>query len=403
MAKPELLSPAGDHERLTAALRCGADAVYLASTQFGMRAAPKNFAPDTLAAAVNEAHAASAKVYLTVNTLPRCDETPLLPDFLRGAGEAGVDALIVADLGVLTLARRILPDMAIHASTQTGVVNELTANALGALGVSRIVLARELSLDEIRTIRERTDPAIGLECFIHGAMCMSVSGRCTISNFLADRDANRGACAQPCRWNYRLVEEKRPGVYLPVLEDEESTTILSARDLCMIDHLKELRDAGVTSFKIEGRAKTAYYVAVVTNAYRAAIDALERGEETPDWARRELETVSHREYSTGFYFGREGAKQTYVPDNYLQAWELAADADRAENGRLYVTERNRFSAGDALEILEPQRPPRRITVTDLRDGEGNPIACANHPLMKASMAFEGEIAPGAFLRRKKEP
>jgi len=401
MKKPELLSPAGDAERLSAALRYGADAVYLASTRFGMRAAPKNFAPDMLAAAAEQAHKCGARVYLTVNTLPRCDETPLLPDYLREAGRCGVDALIVADLGVLMLARKLLPDMELHASTQTGVLNELTANALGSLGVSRVVLARELSLEEIRAIRERTDPAIGLEAFVHGAMCMSVSGRCTISNFLADRDANRGACAQPCRWNYRLVEEKRPGVYLPVFEDGESTTILSARDLCMIRHLRALRDAGVTAFKIEGRAKTAYYVAAVTNAYRAAIDAMEAGEEAPAWALRELETVSHREYSTGFYFGRGDAMQTYLPENYLQAWELAATVASVADGRLFVTERNRFCEGDTLELIETARAPQPFVVRDLRDGEGTPIACANHPLMAVSMAFDGQAAPGAFLRRRK--
>jgi len=403
MRRPELLSPAGDRERLEAAVRFGADAVYLASTQYGMRAAPQNFSPEALAEAVSFAHENGVRVYLTVNTLPRCDETPALPDFLREAAAAGVDALIVADLGVLALARELLPEMELHASTQTGVCNDLTANALGRLGVRRVVLARELTLAEIRTIRERTDPAVELEAFVHGAMCMSVSGRCTISNFLADRDANRGACAQPCRWNYRLVEEKRPGVYLPVFEDGESTTILSAEDLCMIEHLRDLWDAGVAAFKIEGRAKTAYYAAVVTGAYRAAVDAMAAGEDCPAWALRELETVSHRAYSTGFYYGKSAARQTYIPDNYLQAWELSATVERAENGRLYVTERNRFCEGDTLELLEPKRPPKTLAVRDLRDEAGKPIACANRPLMKASMAFAGEAAGGAFLRRAKAP
>ncbi len=403
MKKPELLSPAGDPERLTAALRYGADAVYLGSTSFGMRTAPKNFGPEALAAAVEEAHAAGARVYLTVNTLPRCDETPRLPALLGLAGDCGVDALIVADLGVLALARRLLPDMELHASTQTGVLNELTANALRDLGVSRAVLARELSLEEIRVLRQRTDPALELEAFVHGAMCMSVSGRCTISNYLADRDANRGACAQPCRWNYRLVEEKRPGTYIPVTEDGESTTILSAKDLCMIRHLRELSDAGISAFKIEGRAKTAYYVAVITNAYRAAVDAAAKGKEPPAWALEETLRVSHREYSTGFYFGREGAAQTYLPGNYLQDWELTATVDRAQGGRLFVTERNRFREGDRLQVLEPGKPPRDLTVSGLRDGEGNVIPSASHPMMKASFDFSGNAVPGAFLRRKKLP
>lgn len=400
VAKPELLCPAGDRSRLEAAVRYGADAVYLGASEFGMRAAPRNFSFDDLAEAVEFAHAHNVKVHVTVNTMPRPDETPRLPDFLRRVGETGVDALIIADFGILTMARDLLPDMELHASTQTGIFNELTANALGALGVRRVVLARELSLDEIRVIRERTDPSIELETFIHGAMCMSVSGRCTISNFLVDRDANRGACAQPCRWNYYLMEEKRPDLYLPIVEDEHGTTILSARDLCMIEHLRELADAGISSFKIEGRAKTAYYVAVVTNAYRAALDAMAEGKPFPAWTLHELDTISHREYSTGFYYGR--GEQSYHPGGYVQDWEIAAIALSAEDGYLTVSERNRFYDGETLELLEPGLPPREVPVSGLQTPEGEPLSSINHPNAVVRFPFAGAVQAGAVLRRKKQ-
>lgn len=401
MRKTEVLAPAGDMSRLDAALLYGADAVYLAASEFGMRTAPGNFSEEELRLAVKKAHAKGVRVYLTVNTLPRCDETPRMAAFLEKAAETGVDALIVADLGVLMMAKKVIPQMELHASTQMGITNELTANALGELGVRRVVLARELSLEEISTIRSRTDPAIELEAFVHGAMCMSVSGRCTISNYLVGRDANRGACSQPCRWNYYLMEEKRPGLYLPVVENGDSTTILSARDLCMISHLRELEKAGVTSFKIEGRAKTAYYTAVVTNAYRAAADAAAMDKEPPAWAIRELETVSHREYSTGFYYGRQPDAQTYHPGGYVQEWEVSAVVLSAKDGRLTVSERNRFFRGDTLELLEPGKPPRPIRVEGLEDEAGEQLDKINRPNAVVRFDFDGEAAVGAMLRRKK--
>lgn len=401
MKKPELLCPAGDFERLQTAIRYGADAVYIGSTQYGMRTAPANFTLEQLAGAADYAHAHGVTLHLTVNTLPRCDETMALPDFLTQVGQTGVDALIIADLGVLTLARKLLPDIELHASTQTGIVNELTANALYDLGVKRVVLARELTLDEIKTIRARTPEALELETFIHGAMCMSISGRCVISNYLTGRDANRGECSQPCRWNYHLMEEKRPGIFLPVFEDEHGSTILNAKDLCMLEHLKALADAGVTSFKIEGRAKSPYYVGVVTNAYRAALDAAMRGEPAPEWTLRELQTVSHREYSTGFFFGREPLQQSYYAGGYVQDWEVSAVVERCENGRLYLIEKNRFAQGDVLELLEPGRQPRQLTVADLRDEAGELLDAARHPHMKISVAYDGAASAGAMLRRDK--
>jgi len=403
MNKPELLCPAGDFERLKTAIKYGADAVYIGATDFGMRTAPSNFTIEQLYEAADYAHQRGVKLHLTVNTLPRCYETPALPDFLKQAGASGVDALIIADIGIVALARKLLPDIEIHASTQTGIVNELTARTLYDMGVKRVVLAREVSLEEIKVMRSRLPEELEIETFIHGAMCMSISGRCVISNYLTGRDANRGECSQPCRWNYHLMEEKRPGIFLPVFEDEHGTTILNAKDLCMIEHLKELADAGIASFKIEGRAKSPYYVGVVVNAYRTALDAAMEGKPVPEWALRELDTVSHREYSTGFYYGRQPHQQSYYAGGYVQDWEVSAVVEKCENGRLYLTEKNRFEADAELELLEPGKPPVKVKAADLRDEEGNLIDAARHPHMKASIAFEGEASEGAMLRREKNP
>jgi putative protease len=279
------------------AIGYGADAVYLGATRFGMRASTLNFNRQQLIDAVSYAHEKGVRVYLTVNTLPRCYEIDELPDILTEASSAGVDAFVAADIGVIKLIKNLLPDAVIHASTQVGIVNHLTVQALYELGVSRVVLARELSLEEIRVIRAKSPPMMEMEAFVHGSMCMSVSGRCVISNYLTDRDANRGECSQPCRWKYHLVEEKRPGVYLPVLEDDGGSSLLSSKDLCMIEHLRKLFDAGITIFKIEGRAKSDFYVGVITNAYRAAIDAMASGLPCPQWA------LNERKVSTGILTG----------------------------------------------------------------------------------------------------
>ena len=272
MHRIEVLSPAGDMERFTAAVDFGADAVYLGRKNFGMRSSPQNFTFEQLSDAVRTAHAKGVKVYLTCNTLPRNSEIPLFEQFISEACAAQVDALIVADIGILSLVKKYAPDMEIHISTQTGIVNYVTARELYNMGAKRIVLARELSLEEIAEIRAKTSPDLDIEAFVHGAMCVSFSGRCLLSQYLVNRDANRGECAQPCRWGYHLMEEKRPGEFFPVFEDEKGTYILNAKDMCMIDFIDKLAEAGITSLKIEGRAKSAYYVAVVTNAYRMAVD-----------------------------------------------------------------------------------------------------------------------------------
>lgn len=307
--RPEILAPAGDRERLEAALLYGADAVYLAGQRFGMRTSSHNFDGDGLCEAVRLCHAADCKVYITCNTLPREYELSALEEYLGFCQASGADALIVADMGTLRIARRAAPQMALHVSTQLGVTNSEAATMLYELGASRVVLARELSLSEIAQLREHTPPELELEAFVHGAMCMAWSGRCMLSAYLTGRDGSRGDCAQPCRWKYGLVEEQRPGLVYGAEEDADGTYLFNANDLCMIDHVAQLSAAGIDSFKIEGRAKAAYYAAVTTNAYRIAAEEYAASGFDPAyrpalWLRRELETVSHRPYGTGFYFGR---------------------------------------------------------------------------------------------------
>lgn len=409
MVKPELLCPAGDAECLHAALQFGADAVYLGAKAYGMRAAAKNFQFDALKDAVTAAHAQGVRVYLTVNILPRSREMDAFPSFLQAVHACGIDAVIAADLGVITQIRALAPDLAVHASTQTGVVNYATATALWNLGCKRVVLARELSLEEIAEIRAKTPSELELEAFVHGAMCMSISGRCLLSEYFTGRDANRGACAQSCRWRYALVEEKRPGQYFPIGEDADGSYILNAKDLCMASHLTELAQAGVSSFKIEGRAKAAYYVAGAANAYRMAIDA-QFGDakpsvrhDIPAWVLAELENISHRPYTTGFYLGQPTDSIHNATASYIRNYDVVGIVQRTAQGRLYLSQRNRFSVNDTLEVLMPRTQPFTITVTDLCDAEGNRIACANHAVMDCSMAYTGtEIPAGAFLRKRVE-
>ena len=404
LSRPEILSPVGDFERLEAAIRFGADAVYLGSTEFGMRAASAVFDLPLLKQAVEYAHARGVRVYLTCNTLPRSSEIDRMGDFIRNAGETGVDAFIVSDIGVLSLVREVLPEAEIHISTQTGVVNYRTACDLYRMGAKRVVLARELSLEEIREIRRRTPPELEIETFVHGAMCMSFSGRCVLSNYLVNRDANRGECAQPCRWKYFLMEEKRPHQFFPVLEDEEGSYILNAKDLCMLEYLDQLTEAGITSFKIEGRAKSSYYVSVVTNAYRMALDdylAHPDGWKLPPWLLEEVRKVSHRDYSTGFYFGRPEEGQRYDTGGYIRICDIVAMVQEAADGRILCQQKNKFCEGDELELLEPGKKPVQLTARDLRDSEGAPIADTRHPAMAFSMAAPEGLLPaaGSILRK----
>lgn len=402
--KLEVLSPAGSPECLQAAADYGADAVYLGGQSFGMRAGPQNFTYETLKEAVEYAHSKNVKVYLTCNTLPRNNEIPHFERFMREAEDCKVDAVIVADLGLLSLVKKFTPDMEIHMSTQTGIVNYVTANELYNMGVKRIVAARELSLEEIAEIRAKTPSGLDIEAFVHGAMCMSFSGRCLISQYLTNRDANRGECAQPCRWSYNLVEETRPGEYYPVAEDGRGTYILNAKDLCMIEHLDKVAAAGVTSFKIEGRAKSSYYVSVVTNAYRMAADILKKspdGYKLPEWIRDEVFKISHRPYCTGFFFGHPKDCQYYKSSGYIREYDVAAVVDECKGGMLYAVQRNKFNRGDEAEILAPGKRFDTFKVGELYNDAGEPIESANHAMMKIKIPCEKEYPKGAIIRIKK--
>lgn len=401
MIKPkiELLAPAGDFERLEMALHYGADAVYLAGTQFGMRASAGNFTFPELSKATKLAHANGTAVHMTCNTLPREDELSQLPEFLEQAQDAGVDAFIIADLGVMAAAKKYAPKVSRHVSTQLGVINSATANVLFDMGADRVVLARETPMEDIRKIRANTPKELEIEAFVHGAMCVSFSGRCLLSNYLTGRDANRGACAQPCRWKYHLVEEKRPGEYFEISEDR-GTHIMNSRDMCMIEHIPELIDAGVTSFKIEGRMKSAYYAAAVTNAYRHAIDYALRGEELPQAWIDELNKVSHRPYCTGFYYGDPG--QHYAEASYFSdAYVCAVVEDCADDGFAELTQRNRFCVGDMVELLTNEGEPISFAVTELWDENGEAITATPHAMMKFKMRLPVNCSALSILRRIK--
>lgn len=384
-------------ERLVMALNYGADAVYLAGTQFGMRASAGNFDEAQLRQAVGMAHSLGRRVYVTCNTLPREDELAALPGYLEFLQDAGADALIIADLGVLELAKRHAPRVAKHVSTQFGVINSAAANALYALGADTVVLARETPLEDIRKIRRNTPPELRLEAFVHGAMCVSFSGRCLLSNYLTGRDANRGQCAQPCRWKYSLVEEKRPGEYFEISEDG-GTHIMNSRDMCMIEHIPELIEAGVDSFKIEGRMKSSYYAAVVTNAYRHAIDAAVRGEPLDRLWVDEVNKVSHRPYTTGFYFGEPG--QYYHDATYFTDADVAAVVDSCgADGSAVLHQRNKFYKGDELELLTPDAPPVRFKAEHMYNADGEEIDDTRHAMMEIHMKLPMRASRYSIVRK----
>lgn len=397
--KLELLAPAGDWERLEMALAYGADAVYLAGNTFGMRSFAGNFSPEELRRAAKLCRERGVDLHVTCNTMPRNDEMARLPQWLELLEEAGVTAVILADVGVLALAKRYAPSVKIHISTQASIVNYQTATAWHDLGADRVILARELSLDEIAEIRAKTPKDLEIETFGHGAMCVSYSGRCLLSNYMTGRDANRGACAQPCRYQYALVEEKRPGEYFPVYEDEKGTYIMNSRDMCMIDHLPELLAAGITSLKIEGRTKSAYYVGAVTNAYRHALDDAIAGRPLDPVWQREVLQISHRPYSTGFYFGQPG--QYTANSAYFAGAEVCAVVEgTAPDGRAVLTQRNKFAVGDTLELITNTDAPVTFTAQDLRDGDGEALETVPHPMQRFTMPLPCKAAPLSLVRRK---
>ena len=405
---PELLAPAGDPERLAAALQYGADAVYLGGQEFGMRAAPSNFTHEDLKKACEQAHAKGVKVHLTCNTLPRNEELKLLPGFLEQAQDAGVDAFIIADIGVLRAAQKYAPNVEIHMSTQAGVVNYATANALYDLGVKRVVMAREVSLDDIATIRANTPKDLEIEAFVHGAMCMSFSGRCLLSNYMTGRDSNRGDCAQPCRWKYHLIEEKRPGQQFEITEEAgNGTYILNSKDMCMIEHLPDLVAAGVDSFKIEGRAKSAFYVATITNAYRAAIDGFLKHpslDYRPEqWIVDETRKISYRDYCTGFFYGDPSEDANLYYDGiYIRKWDVVAGVQGSDGAFVTVTQRNRFFEGDELEVMTPGNPPFTITVEEMYNAAGERIDVAPNPMATIRIKCDKDIPAGAIMRLPRE-
>ena len=393
--KPELLSPAGDMERLRMAVLYGADAVYLAGESFGMRSFAGNFSPEELSRAVRFAHENGVRVHVTVNTMPRNREAERLPEWLEFLNGAGVDALIVADMGAFSLAGRYAPRCQRHISTQASVSNYETARAWYELGAGRVILARELSLEEIREIRAKAPAELELEAFVHGAMCVSYSGRCLLSNYMTGRDSNRGACAQPCRYQYYLMEEKRPGEYFPVFEDGAGTYIMNSRDMCMIDHLDDLMD--LDSLKIEGRAKSAYYAAIVTGAYRHVLDDVAAGR-TPDpvW-REEVERVSHRRYATGFYYGPPG--QYTENARYIREWQVVALVTACDgSGMATLTLRNKFSAGDEVEVVGPDLRPFAFRAPVMEDGEGEPLTEPKTPQMVFRMRLPRPVPTWSMVR-----
>ena len=399
--KPELLAPAGDMERLIFAINYGADAVYLGGKSFGMRANPQNFTFEELKKAVDLAHSKGVKVYLTANIVAHNSDINRYESFIKEATACGIDAVIVSDIGIMSLTKKFAPDLDIHISTQAGITNYVTANELYNMGAKRIVLAREVPLDEIKQIRDKTPEDLEIEAFAHGAMCVSFSGRCLLSSYLTNRDANRGACAQPCRWGYYLVEEKRPNQFYKVFEDERGSYILNAKDLCMIEYIDKLVDAGVTSIKIEGRAKSSYYVSVVTNAYRHAIDAYMNDESLPDWVKEEVRKVSHREYSTGFFFGDGKSNQYYENAGYIRNYDIIATVDKCEDGYMYLTQRNKFSVGDEVELLTTDGEPIKFTINEMYNADNDLIDTAPHALMKLKIKTDITAPALSILRMDK--
>lgn len=404
MKKPELLAPAGNLEKLKMALVYGADAVYMGGESYGLRAFSDNFSNDELEQAVKFAHSLNKKVYVTVNIFPHNEDLVNLPDYLKFLSNIAVDAIIIADLGVYRLARQLIPEVPLHISTQANNTNWSSVLCWQELGASRVVMAREVSLDDIKVISQKVD--LELEAFIHGAMCMSYSGRCLLSNYLTGRDSNRGQCAQPCRWKYYLVEEKRPNQFFPVFEDERGTYFLNSKDLCLLPHLPQLINSGLDSFKIEGRMKSVHYVATVVKVYRQAIDAYLENPNgfkiLPEWL-EELNKVSHREYTTGFYFNKiTSDDQIYGSSSYTQTHDFVGLVKNYNDntGLAVIEQRNNIKVGDVIEIAQPGKPNFTQTIEKMFDENGNSIEVAPHPQQVISMPICKPVAELSMLRRR---
>jgi len=404
--KPELLAPAGNLEKLKVAFAYGADAVYMGGKQFGLRAFAGNFDNDEMRTAVEYAHSIGKKVYVTMNIFAHNDDFKGMKEYMEFLSDIEVDAVILSDPGVLSLARKIMPNVPIHLSTQSNNTNWHSANFWHEQGVKRIILARELSLREISEIRENTPDSLELEAFVHGAMCISYSGRCLLSNVFTGRDANRGACAHPCRWKYYIVEDKRPGEYYPIFEDDRGTYIMNSKDLCMIEHIPELINAGINGFKIEGRMKSSYYVSTVVQAYRKEIDAYfanPEGYTMDPNSLDEIKKASHRPFTTGFYFRKPTAQDhQYSDSHYIREYDfvgMVRGYDK-DNGLIEVEQRNSFGVGDSLEIMIPGEDYIKYEVNTLLDENREPILKAPHPQQKVYLPLDREIKPFSILRRK---
>ena len=409
MSKCEILSPAGDLEKLKTAIDYGADAVYMGGSDFSLRAGAGNFDYSEMKEGLEYAHSRGKRCYLTVNIFAHNEDIKPLENFLNDIRDFGFDGYLVSDPGILSLLKEVIPNAEIHLSTQANMTNYLTAKFWYSLGVKRLVLARELSIEEIKEIRKNIPEDMELECFVHGSMCISYSGRCLLSNFMAGRDSNRGACAHPCRWKYVLEEEKRPGEYYPIEEDARGSYIMNSRDLCMIPYLEELRDAGIVSFKIEGRMKSVFYVATITNAYRMAMDAMEEGrytKELKDYLMGEVRKVSHREFTSGFFFNKPNEEdQNYGSSTYTREYTFTGlvKSYDPETGIANVEQRNRMFKGDEIEVFGPGKVFFTQTIQDMRDEEtGEELESAPHPQQKLLIKMNEEVQPGFMLRKKSE-
>lgn len=406
MKKIELLAPAGNLEKLKMAILFGADAVYIGGQRFGLRASADNFSPEDMKLGVDFAHERGCKVYVTVNIIPHNQDLIGLPEYIKQLESTGVDAVIVSDPGVFTIVRSTAPDMEIHISTQANNTNYLSAKFWYELGAKRVVVARELSFEEISEMAALTPADLDIEAFIHGAMCISYSGRCLLSNYMTGRDSNKGACSHPCRWKYSLVEEKRPGEYYPVYEDERGTYIFNSKDLCMIEYIPQLIAAGIFSFKIEGRMKSSFYVATVVSAYRKAIDAYMADPENytfdPQWL-VELSKASHREYTTGFYFNKTTDKdQIYHTSSYIREYDfvgMVLEYDK-QSGIAKIEQRNRMIVGDEIEVVIPGKDYFIQTIEVMKNEEGESIRTAPHAQMTVYMPMQQEVLPFTILRKK---
>lgn len=407
MQKPELLAPGGSLEKLKTAIDYGADAVYIGGEAFSLRVAAENFSKEDMVEGIKYAHDRGKKVYLTANILPHNQDIDHFEDFIKEIRPMGFDAVLIADLGLFDMMRELAPEIPIHVSTQANNVNYRSAITWHKMGAKRVVLAREMSFKEIAEFQEKIPDDLELEAFIHGAMCISYSGRCLLSNYMTGRDSNLGACAHPCRWNYKLVEETRPDEYMDVFENERGTFIFNSKDLCTIEHIPELIKSGITSLKIEGRVKTSYYVATVVGAYRREIDRYFQDPENYTFNKAEYDElckVSHRPYTTGFYFGKpDENSQVYTSSSYIRDYDLIGIVQSydAETGIATVTERNRFFKGDEIEIIRPMQPFFTQTVDRMTDENGNEIEVANHAEQIVKMKTAEPVTEGSMLRKKK--